>query len=176
MMRTLLFILLIAFAGAELNAQDALTPRKSPLSTLTYAHDDAFIKVTYGRPHKRDRVVFGPDGIVPYGKLWRTGANEATEITLEKDAKINGEAVPAGTYSLFTIPGEKEWTIVLSKDRGLWGAFDYNEENDLLRFKVKSAKSEILYEPFTIKFITDGNDVDLVMLWDETKVAFDIQL
>ena len=110
-------ILITLHAGAY--AQEALKPRPSPLSVKTMKYEDSYVKITYNRPHKKGREIFGAD-LVPYGKVWRTGANEATEITVTKDVKLGGHKIKAGTYSIFTIPQKDKWTIIINKALGQW--------------------------------------------------------
>ncbi|AXE17801.1 DUF2911 domain-containing protein [Runella rosea] len=142
-----------------------------------FAHDrkdgeKALVRVTYSRPAKNGREVFGK--LVPYGKVWRTGANENTEIKFYQDATIQGKKVKAGTYSLFTIPGETEWTIILNSDLDYWGAFKYKEANDVARFTVPSKKStDAPLEHFSIQF-PKGTDAILRMGWDNTIVEVPI--
>jgi hypothetical protein len=109
--------------------------------------------------------------------VWRTGANEATEITITKNIQVNGTLLLAGTYSLFTIPEEKEWTIIINQDVGLWGSYNYNEAQDVMRFKVPVGQTpgNVVYEPFTIQ-IEQRNDVaDLLILWDKTRISIPIK-
>ena len=98
-------------------AQDPLKGRSSPLAIVSARYKDAYIKITYSRPHKKGREIFG--GIVPFGEVWRTGANEATEITTTKDILVNAVLLKAGTYSLFTIPDKIKWTIIINREVGL---------------------------------------------------------
>src|SRR5690606_12915042 len=156
-------------------AQEALKPRPSPLEVVTFKYDDAYIKVTYSRPHKRGREVFGNPELVPYDSVWRTGANEATEITVTKAIEIAGNELAPGTYSVFSIPQEDKWTIILNSDLGQWGAYKYNDEFDVLRFDVPVEKIEAVYEPFTIEFEQGKKNVDMVMMWDQTKVTIPIE-
>mgnify|MGYP003596677320 CR=1 FL=1 len=114
-MRTVIFLALLVLSGASF-AQDAVKPRPSPMATVSSRYKDTYIKVTYSQPHKHGRVIFGE--LVPYGQVWRTGANEATELTVTRDVKINSLDLKAGTYSLFTIPEKSSWTIILNKDLG----------------------------------------------------------
>jgi hypothetical protein len=153
-------------------AQEALKPRPSPMYMTTIKYDDTYVKITYGRPHKRDRDIFG--GLVPYGEIWRTGANEATELTATGDIKLAGNLVEEGTYSLFTIPKEEEWTIILNNALGQWGAYDYNPDKDVLRFEVPVEETDVIYEPFTIEFKQDNSNAYLEMKWDRTKVSIPV--
>lgn len=125
------------------------------------------VKVSYGQPSKRGREIFGT--LVPYGQVWRTGANEATEITFAKDTQFGGKPVKAGTYTLFTIPNEKEWTVILNSVTGQSGAFDYekNKGKDVLSVKAPVQKLSSPTEKFTIQ-VTDNA---LKILWDSTSAS-----
>ncbi|MBR9998818.1 MAG: DUF2911 domain-containing protein [Cyclobacteriaceae bacterium] len=153
-------------------AQEALNPRPSPMYLTTMKYDDTYIKITYGRPHKKDREIFGD--LVPYGEVWRTGANEATELTATGDIMVAGNLVKQGTYSLFTIPQEDKWTIILNSALGQWGAYDYDKQKDVVRFEVPVETMEKTYEPFTIEFNQDNSDAFLLMMWDRTKVSIPV--
>jgi hypothetical protein len=155
-------------------AQDALPQRPSPTSIVSVRYKDTYVKITYCQPRKRGRDIFGK--LVPYGEVWRTGANEATEITLTKDIFINGTLLVAGTYSLFTIPEKDKWIIILNKDLGLWGAYNYNYKLDVLRFERPTmlTGNEVI-EAFTIQFDQHNSVADLLLLWDTTKISIPIQ-
>lgn len=165
---------LLLISKSELMAQEALEPRPSPMYIATVKYENTYVKVTYCRPHKRGRDIFGAE-LVPYGKVWRTGANEATEITFTEDVKINGERVEAGTYTMFTIPEKDKWTIILNTALGQWGAYDYDPEKDLMRFDAEVGTTDVTYEPFTIEFQLEGSKADLVMMWGNTKAWFPIE-
>lgn len=172
-MRTSLLLVLL-LASAVSSAQDAVKPRPSPLAIVSSRYKDAYIKITYSQPHKRGRSIFG--GLVPYGQVWRTGANEATELTVTKDIKINGADLKAGSYSLYTIPEKDKWTIILNRDLGMWGAYNYNVKMDVMRFEVPVVPvTEFVYEAFTILIDPRNNRADLVLAWDRTKVVIPIQ-
>jgi len=132
------------------------------------------VKVIYGRPQKKGRTIFGEGGLVPYGKIWRTGANEATEVTFYKNTTFGGKNIPAGTYVLHTIPGEKEWTIILNKNLNVWGAFQYKPEADLVRFKVNSSSADDSLEAFSIAFDNGANKA-MVLGWDKTRVRIPLK-
>jgi hypothetical protein len=164
----------VAASGQSLRGID-----KSPVDIAylpdNFAHDrkfapernlpeNAVIRVIYGRPQMKGREVFG--NLVPYGKVWRTGANEATEIKLNQDVKFAGETLKTGTYALFTIPGEEEWTIIFNSDLDHWGAYSYNEEYDVLRVTAKAETSEEQVEAFSIQF----TDAAMILAWDKTIV------
>jgi hypothetical protein len=155
----------------QLFAQEAVKPRPSPLAVTTMSKGDAYVKVVYSQPHKRDRKVFGGD-LVPYDKVWRLGANEATEITLTEDMMFGDEKLEAGTYSMYAIPGKKEWTIIFNEALGQWGAYNYDEEKDVARISVPVEKAETTYEPFTIKFSEDQSQ--MMMMWDDTMVSIPV--
>lgn len=152
--------------------QEALPPRKSPLEIVTLKYDDTYLKITYGRPHKRDRDIFGD--LVPYGEVWRTGANEATELTTTKRIKLAGNELKAGTYTIFTIPEKDKWTIILNTELGQWGAYNYRKDFDQMRFTVPVEKTEVVYEPFTIEFEQKEESANLIMMWDQTRVTIPI--
>lgn len=166
----LLAVILLLFTEAR--AQEPVKSRPSPLEMVTMKWEDTYVKITYGRPHKRGRNVFGE--LVPYDKVWRTGANEATELTTTADIQLAGNTVPAGTYTVFSIPQEDKWTIILNSDLGQWGAYRYDESKDVVRFDVPTKKLDTTYEPFTIEFEQTGNDVTLKMMWDQTGVEIPV--
>jgi hypothetical protein len=142
---------------------DSLAQRKSPHDTVS----NGTVTVTYGRPYKNNRDIFG--GLEPYGKTWRVGADEATTITFKNDVKFGGEGVKAGTYTLFAIPNEKEWTIILNSQMGQWGAYSYekNKSKDVLKVNVPVNKLDKVVEQLTIRF--DGNKA-MIIEWDQTQV------
>lgn len=152
--------------SVSLYAQQRASPAK--VSKATVNGND--ITINYSSPSKKGRDIFG--GLEPYGKVWRTGANEATTIELSKDANVGGVAVKAGKYALFTIPGENEWTVIINADAKQWGAFKYDKSKDIGRFTVAPASLDDTVESFTI----DANNSGIVALsWDKTKVEFNIK-
>jgi len=172
MKKSILSVFAFAFimlASTSMNAQKFSGLDKSPMDAASfpssYKVSDKSVKVVYSRPQLKGRSL---NKLAPAGKVWRTGANEAAEITFFKDAKIGGSPVKAGTYSLFTIPGEGEWTIILSSVRNVWGAYSYNEANDVARLKVKPTMGEESVEAFSIAFDDDGN---MHMGWDKVRVS-----
>jgi hypothetical protein len=150
-------------------------PAASPACTLKQHVGLTDIEIVYSRPGVKGRPIF--DGLVPYGQVWRTGANNATKITFSTPVKLNGAEIPAGTYALFTIPGETEWTIIINKGAAQWGAFQYNETNDLVRVKATPVKLSQSIETFTIEF-TDIRDesATLNLLWEKTLVPVKIEI
>jgi len=149
-------------------------PAASPACTLKQHVGLTDIEIVYSRPGVKGRPIF--DGLVPYGQVWRTGANNATKITFSTPVKLNGAEIPAGTYALFTIPGETEWTIIISKDTTA-SIFNYNQTNDLVRVKATPVKLSQTIETFTIEF-TDIRDesATLNLLWEKTLVPVKIEI
>lgn len=141
--------------------------RKSPHETVANGN----VSVTYGRPAKKGRDIFG--ALVPYDKVWRAGADEATEITFKKDGSLGGKPVKAGTYTLFTVPSQNEWTIILNSQLKQWGAYEYDKhkDKDVLKVTAPAKKTDKVVESFTIRF--DGGN--MVMEWDNTQVAVPVK-
>jgi hypothetical protein len=149
-------------------------PKASPLCLATFLDGDVYLKVTYGQPNKNGRDIFG--NLVPYGKIWRTGANEATEFTTTKDIKIEKKTLKAGTYTVFSIPDEKKWTIIFNSVLGQWGAYKYEETKtaNVLEIEVPVEASEDEYEGFTVQFEQTKKGADLVFLWDKTRIGIPV--
>lgn len=151
--------------------------RKSPIAIAKVNHQpsDTYIKVVYGQPYKREREIFGD--LVPFDEVWRTGANEATELTTTNDIIFGDEKLQAGTYSLFTIPHQEDnWTIILNEELGQWGAFEYNESADVMRVEAPATNEENVTEAFTIQFSeVMGNSVEIIIEWDQTAVKIPIE-
>lgn len=146
--------------------------RVSPNASVSQTIGTTQVSITYGRPSVNDRDIFG--ALVAFDSWWRTGANESTAITFSDDVQIEGEELEAGTYSLYTIPGEDEWTIIINEKLS-WGT-QYDEAEDVLRVEVEPTQAEYM-EQFMIYFenITE-NSADCVIHWDETKVPFTISV
>lgn len=166
-------VIFFVFLAQGLPAQELLKLRPSPLAIASIRYKDNYLKITYSQPQKKNREIFGQ--LVPYGQVWRTGANEATELTTTKDIVMNGVLLRAGTYSLFTIPEKDRWTIIINTDVGLWGAYNYNAQKDILRFEVPVQSADSVYDPFTIILDQRNEVADLLLLWDKTKVSIPIQ-
>ena len=163
-------MLLTAGLSYKSMAQVPGLPNPSATQTISQEIGLGNVSVTYSRPNVKDRKIYG--GLVPYGIVWRTGANTATEITFSEDAKIDGHDVPAGSYSLFTIPGKDEWIIIINKKVKDWGAYTYDEKNDQVRLKVKPTQVAEKQESFTISFTNSTtSSADLRIVWDHTAVA-----
>lgn len=135
--------------------------------------ENNYVKCTYGQPLKKGREIFG--NLVPYGKLWRTGANEATEVTFTTNIQIGANQLPAGTYTLFTIPNKEKWTIILNSELGQWGDFAYDATKNVLTFEAPVSSNTDIYEGFTIQFEDINNGFNMLLLWDNVKVTVPIQ-
>jgi len=159
--------------NAQEKTKEALNFAKvdaSPMDLAIYKNpeEEVIARVIYSRPQKRDRTIFGT--LVPYNEVWRTGANEATELTLYKDMKVADVVVEAGTYTIYTIPGEKEWTIILNNRTNTWGAYEYSDQEDRVRIKVPVRNAPATIESFSIAFVTKTDGADLLMGWDDKYV------
>jgi hypothetical protein len=146
----------------------------SPEEEVTYTSGDLTVRVFYNRPFKKGREIFG--SLVPYDEVWRTGANEATTFETNKDLLIEGRTLKKGKYSLWTIPGEESWTIILNAEYGQWGIGSDGEANrnpksDVLNIEVIAVQQERVFEQFTISFERVGEDAEMVLIWDKTLVA-----
>jgi hypothetical protein len=151
------------------DAQPIKTPAPSPTQTIKQEFGISTVELTYSRPNIKGRKVFGD--LVPYGKLWRTGANAATRIKFADDVKIGGTDVKAGDYVLYTVPTENEWEIVLNKGISNWGIDGYKQEEDVARVKVKPSKLNESQETFTMQFVNvKPSSTDLQIIWDKTAV------
>ncbi len=149
---------------------------KYPTDISYLRHDEVnmpIIRVVYGRPSKVSEKVFGDQ--IPYGKLWRTGANEATEVKFYHDVKFGNRIVKAGTYILHTIPGVDEWTIILNKNNDTWGTCFYDETKDVIRFKV-SAKNDRMLDVFCIEFEQRIKKTYMVLAWDTTRIDIPLKV
>ncbi|MFN8348675.1 MAG: DUF2911 domain-containing protein [Spirosomataceae bacterium] len=149
------------FSLIVLNFACSQNPPASP-HTTTEGKD---VSITYGQPSKKGRVIFGAEGsqsLEKYGKVWRTGADEATVIEFKKDGMFGGKAIKAGKYSLFTIPGEKEWTVILNSEAKQWGAYNYKQDKDVLRVTVPATVNKEPVEKLNFKV----EDTALVFAWD----------
>lgn len=176
-MKQLLTIILIGFS-TSLFSQDKvsfLTPPPSPEASFTQKLVNGEITVSYSRPLTRGRKIFG--GLVPFDSIWRTGASGATTIHLTEEFIVGDMNLKAGKYALFTIPAEKEWTIIINADTTLHGAFGYDSKKDIHRFKVQPVKSEKFQEAFTIDAneITRTGDAVLSLSWENTVVKIPLK-
>lgn len=171
------WILILALAGSVQFAQAQIDmPQASPKAILKTKVGLTDVEVEYSRPglKGRDKKIFGE--LAPYGKVWRTGANEATKITFSENVKVSGKELAAGTYALLTIPDKNEWTVIFNTQLDMWGNYGYNEEHDVLRVKVKPTVIPYPKETFTIDFSSYTNSgADLTISWDNTLVSVPIE-
>ena len=166
-MKRIVFLLLTLISVVSLAV--AQEKPASPKAETEGVAGAAKVKIVYCQPSARGRKIMG--ALVPFGEVWRTGANEATTIEFDKPVKLEGKDIPAGKYALFTIPTENEWTIIINKDNKQWGAYKYNDKDDVLRVKVKPVKTDVFVETFTISVVKD----QVQMKWENTAVAFKIK-
>jgi Protein of unknown function (DUF2911) len=162
-------------AAAAIAQQPALSfPRLSPNASVSQTIGITEVTLHYSRPGVKERKIWG--GLVPYGQVWRTGANENTTISFSTPVTIEGHALPAGLYGLQTIPGENEWTIIFSKDAALWGAFSYKQEDDALRVQVKPSTADFQERMgFELDDLTDTS-AKVVLRWEKLSVPFTLQV
>ncbi len=160
-----LLTLLVALFSVAAVAQDKKMP--SPPAKAEATIDGISVKIDYHQPSAKGRKIMG--GLVPFGEVWRTGANATTTIELSAAAKIEGKELAAGKYGLYTVPGETEWTLIINK--GIkWGAYDYKKEEDVLRVTAKAGKTASFVETFTIAI--ENNNI--VLSWENTSVSFKV--
>jgi hypothetical protein len=154
---------------ALMDAQQDKSARPSPPGTAEVTLKGKRITVDYSRPSMRGRKIMG--GVVPYGQVWRTGANEATTLTTEADLNIGGTNVPAGKYTLYTLPSEGTWKLIINKQTGQWGT-QYDESQDLARIDLKKSPLNQPVEQFTISFNKKNDSTaDLVLKWETTELS-----
>ncbi len=179
-MNRLIVMLVIFFLSiATMNAQNRFPPiDKSPMDMAYFpisypilkiqnkATEPMMARVIYSRPQKNGRVVFGE--LVEYGKVWRLGANEATEIELFKDAKIGANKLKKGKYTLYAIPMEGKWTLIINKETDIWGAFQYDSKKDVFRIDVRTEKATEPLEAFSMVFEKITGGANLIIAWDDT--------
>ncbi len=194
MKQTILFLCLIILTSCKEAAKDSNlrkvetvkeqqseiveSEEKKPLSPHTSAMamiGDAHIHIDYSSPGVRERIVFG--GLLPYDKVWQAGAHNATWIETNKDLLINGKVLPAGKYGFFTIPSKDEWTIIFNSNWNQHGKDDYNEKEDVLRFKVKPVISEDITEHLEYKVSKlSENEGTIAMAWEKVSISFNFKV
>ncbi|MGB0389948.1 MAG: DUF2911 domain-containing protein [Salibacteraceae bacterium] len=168
-MKNIFLVLSIVFIGLNgLSAQEK-KERKSPAAESKATVGDAEITINYSSPSVKGRAIFGD--LVPFGKVWRTGANEATVFEISNDLMVNGQKLPAGKYGLFTIPNEDNWVIVFNSKWEQWGAYKYKEKEDVLRVEAKPETLNETVEMLSIDFKADK----LSISWDKVGVAVDLK-
>jgi len=177
-MKNLFTIALMVFALAfstEATAQKFSGLDKSPADLASYPSDykvsEKLVRVTYSRPQLKGRSI---SELAPAGKVWRTGANEAPEIIFYKDATVGGKPVAAGTYSLYTIPGDKEWTVILNKNLNQWGAYSYEENADVVRVPASVSNASESLDAFSIAYKDVDDGTHMIFGWGNTRVSLPI--
>ena len=164
----ILIILLVA-AFLYLNNRNRTL---SPPGSVELTNGELSISISYSRPSVRGRVIFGTEtegALQPYGKYWRLGANESTEITFSKDVNFNGTPIKGGTYRMYAIPGADEFEIALNSELGQWGAFEPDYSLDVLRTKVPVQQTSSLVEQYTISLTPTDNGIDVIFEWANTR-------
>lgn len=198
MKKTFLILLIAAFAmkassqtSASINTSVATNVKvpaldKSPLDVSYFPLDYPMIKtqnrttqppllrVIYSRPQRDNRVIFG--GLIAYGEVWRLGANEATEIEFFKDAKVGGKKVPKGRYTIYAIPFESKWTVIINKDTDTWGAFVYDQKKDVARIDVPVQILPAAVEPFSMSFSKTDLGANLSIAWEFASATIPIEI
>jgi len=169
---SLLIIFFVAFKVLQ-----SQTKKHSPEDTVEHVQGDTELSVFYNRPYKKDRVIFGE--LVPYDKVWRTGANEPTTFTTNRDLTIGGKTLPAGEYTLWTIPGPDEWTVIFNGEQYGWGVnfsgeASRNPESDVLQVQVPVEQLNSVVEQFTIAF-EENPQLAMTLAWDQTKITVPMQ-
>lgn len=178
-MRALITLIIVTVLAGAVAAQDRPAvlnvPTLSPITEITQEVALTEVKLSYSRPSAKGRKIFG--GLVPFGEIWRTGANASTKLTFKEDVSVSGNPLKAGTYALYTIPGEKEWTMIIHGNlrlRSLAGDV-YKQADDVFRFKAEPRETADFVETFTIQFANiRTNAVDLVLSWENIEVPFTI--
>ncbi len=159
----------------QLNAQDK--PAASPLGKVYQRVGVTDVEVEYSRPGVKGRSIFAAEGLVPHGKLWRTGANGATKISFSTDVMIGGKTVPAGTYAIFSIPGASEWTVIFNSNPNQGGTGNYEESKDVVRVKAETQELPFSVESFTIGFNNvKPTSTELLIYWDTALVSVPISV
>jgi hypothetical protein len=162
-------LLVVVFVGLRM-----YTKSFSPRDNASYNKNDIELNVQYGRPYKKGRVIF--DGLVPYGEVWRTGANEPTVFTTNVDLKIGEKILKKGSYAVFTVPNRESWEIIFNKSIPAWGVNFSGEaarkvSEDALTIDVAAITTKSRFEQFTIAFEEMHDEIDIVMMWDQTLVV-----
>ncbi|HSM88219.1 MAG TPA: DUF2911 domain-containing protein [Candidatus Limnocylindrales bacterium] len=166
-------LLFLVATAAPAQQKEDKSKRPSPPGTAEVTLKGKTITIDYSRPSMRGRKIMG--GLVPYGEVWRTGANEATTLTMPLDLNIGGARVPAGKYTLWTLPSEGTWKLIINKQTGQWGT-NYDPKQDLVRVDMQKSHLEKPVEKFTMSFDKKGEDTaDLVLQWENTSLSVPVK-
>jgi len=173
-MKNILFLFVLAISSfIYAQDEDYPYPSLSPEGNITQVIGNTKIKLTYERPSVRNRKIYG--GLVPWNKVWRTGAGKCTRISFDKPVKLQGQPLPAGSFSVFTIPTPDEWVVIINSDTTLYGHYNYDRQKDLARFSVPSQKTDRHYETLTFDIDILHNDAKMYGSWANTQIVFDIE-
>ena len=174
-MKKIQFLIILILAGFQLKGQntDYPYPSFSPKGNISQIVGNTLISVEYERPSARKRLIYG--GLVPWNKVWRTGAGNCTKIAFDKEVTIGGQKVPAGNYSVFTIPNPNEWVVILNKDTTLYGSYHYNSKNDVTRFTVVPKETNRYYETLNFDIELIQHNAKMYISWANTQIQFDIE-
>lgn len=174
-MKKFCFLIAVISLAAFTNAQNLKVPAPSPAQYIKQDFGIGNIEISYCRPGKKGRAIFGD--LVPYGNIWRTGANSATTISFSEEVLINDVKIPSGKYGLLTIPDPNEWTIIISKQTDVTSAADYKQTEDIVRIKAKSNNLRESVENFTIQPINiSSTKCELQLAWENTMVSFPVMM
>jgi hypothetical protein len=186
-MKNTLAVIAFLLSGLLASAQQKTTDLdKSPMDMSYFpanypilkmngkAKADPYARIVYSRPLKNNRLIFG--GIVKYGELWRLGANESTELEVYKNIKIGGKTISKGRYTIYCIPYESKWTIIINKDIFSWGSFTYNAKKDVVRVDIPVQSNEETTEALTMYFEDNASGANLIMMWDNVKALLPVTL
>lgn len=167
-----IILILVGVLAAAFYGFKTFTKSHSPAETVSFDKNGLKVDITYSRPSMKGRQIFG--ALVPYGQVWRTGANEATLFSVGRDVTVAGQSLKAGKYTLWTIPNEGKWTIIINKETGQWGT-NYNEKEDVVKVDVPSGKTDEVIEQFTIQLKEAAGGSDLSLAWEGTQAVVPIR-
>lgn len=153
-------------------AQEKKAPASPPANAECKFSDGKSVKTEYSSPRAKGRKIYG--GLVPYGEVWRTGANSATTFVTDTDLTVGGKTVPAGNYTIFTVPNQDKWTLIINKKTGEWGIPYKYEADELARVDMKVSKTSSPVENFTIAFDQSGNQCTLNLDWENTRASAEL--
>lgn len=171
---SLFSLIIFLFVGCEQQQEEQPQIRISPKAEVMQTVGLTEVKIDYGRPGVKERVIWGE--LVPYDKVWRAGANEATKFTFSSNVMIEGKHLKAGSYSFFVIPGQDEWILIFNKVADQWGAFEYNEAEDALRIKVVPIQNDFLeWLTYTITRTSDTT-AEIKLEWEHIKIPFSLDV
>ena len=168
-------VIVLALAMVYLNYRNRTL---SPPGSANLTAGDLTVSITYNRPSARGRVIFGTEeqkALQPYGKYWRLGANESTEVTFNRDVQFNGASIKAGTYRIYAVPGSDAFEIILNTELGTWGAMEPDHAFDILRTKVPVQKTTAPVEQYTIGLSEANPGIDIVFEWADTRFVVPIR-